>query len=156
MTKLEQAARPIEEALKYNSATGLFTWLRPTNRRVKIGDYAGSIGSEGYVNIMYYGKQHKAHRLAWLFVHGKYPDGQIDHINQDRTDNRIANLRVVTNSENQLNRKASCKSKSQFIGVSWKAAMNKWCAQFKKKHIGYFASEQEASNAYQEYRRNHV
>jgi hypothetical protein len=69
-------------------------------RRIKAGDVAGTLHPTGYIHIRVDGKNYQEHRLAWLYVHGKFPDNCIDHINGIKDDNRISNLRDVTTQEN--------------------------------------------------------
>ena len=84
---------------------------------------------------------------------------QVDHINGDRLDNRIENLRIVNNQQNQFNRKSVDKSSSVYKGVSWSKSLNKWAAGYtlnkKKYHIGYFNNEVEAAKAYDKAVANH-
>jgi hypothetical protein len=121
-------------ALHYDQSTGLFT------RTFKNGNAkpVGSINTKGYVCIPLNSVKYVAHRLAWLWVHGNFPNGQIDHINGDKQDNRIANLRVVTNKQNCENKPLQKNSTSGFVGVNWKASANKWVAQIcHNQHVIY-------------------
>ena len=93
----------LRNLLTYYPETGLFVW-RHDKGRGRAGMVAGSRDSKGYVVMSLDHKMYKAHRLAWLYVHGVWPQGQIDHINGDKADNRIANLRDVTQSQNLINR----------------------------------------------------
>lgn len=93
------------------------------------------------------------HRFLWESVNGKIPKGlQIDHKNRDKLDNRLSNLRVVTNQQNHMNLQSYKNSSSIYKGVSWKKDKNKWRAQItingKQKHLGYYNSEVEAARAY--------
>jgi len=93
-----------------------------------------------------------AHMLAWLIVYGEWPNGQIDHINGDRLDNRIKNLRVVTQQQNAFNRVLYKNNSSGVKGVSWSIAQQAWHAQIrvtgKRIHLGFFKSKNDAANAY--------
>jgi hypothetical protein len=93
-------ADELKRVLTYEADTGLFRWLVPTNRQVVNGAVAGRKTTTGYWNICINKKRYMAHRLAWLYVYGRWPADQIDHINRNRIDNRIANLREATNSQN--------------------------------------------------------
>lgn len=109
-----------------------------------MGRPAGSFDADGYVQFAYRGKKYKAHRVAWVYVHGHLPDDtEIDHRNHDRADNRIDNLRLATrkqNSENTRSRRAG-----HFRGVSWwttPRGNSYWVARIKHhgtaKTLGYF------------------
>lgn len=134
----------LKETLSYDADTGVFVRKIRTSNAIKVGDVAGTTDAKGYVIIRVKGVTHKAHRLAWLYVHGKWPNGEVDHINNDPGDNRIANLRDVSKSENQQNRKSS-------RGCSRDG--NRWKAQIRVggefKHLGCFSTEHEAHAAYQ-------
>jgi hypothetical protein len=86
------AAERLRERLRYDGGTGVFT-RRVGSGHARAGEIAGSVHSTGYVRIGIDGGKYTAHRLAWLYVHGVWPSDQIDHINRNRSDNRIANLR---------------------------------------------------------------
>ena len=112
----------VSKVLNYNKETGVFTWKKTTGRRAKIGDRAGC-RTTGYEFIGINKKLYPAHRLAWLMTYGDWPKEFIDHINGDPSDNRIANLREVTFSENLQNqRRAQKRSKSGLLGVSFHKA----------------------------------
>lgn len=141
----------LKELLHYNSETGEFTWLVARNG-TKNDHTAGSADSQGYVGIRIDGRRHKAHRLAWLYVHGRWPESFIDHINQVRKDNRISNLREATRSLNGHNRPKPKHNTSGFKGVSFHRKTGKWKASvtFKgvRHYLGLFASPREAHQAY--------
>ena len=94
-----------------------------------------------------------AHRLAWLYIYGIMPSEQIDHINHDKADNRIENLREATNQQNQFNKPKSKYSKSNYKGISFHKKSNKWLAQINinkvNTYLGIFDTEEEAALAYQ-------
>jgi hypothetical protein len=110
----------IDEArrrLAYDPDTGRLTW-KACHDSTRIGTEAKSLDVAGYVQVNVAGTMLKGHRLAWFLHYGEWPDGHIDHINGIRNDNRIANLRVVTNAINcQNKRKALPKSKTGVLGV---------------------------------------
>lgn len=141
----------LKRIVKYNDYDGLFVWASP-RRHITVGDVCGSVGNEGYISITINKKTYRAHRLAWLYVYGYLPENQIDHINGDKSDNRISNLREATNSENRQNTTAKTSSASGLRGVSFKKAVNKWRAYIsidkKQFHLGYFDDKNKAHEAY--------
>lgn len=151
----ELTAERLREVLDYDPDTGVFTRKVRTGN-VKIGDVAGSFNGKGYIRIGIDGRLHRAHRLAWLYVTGEWPKDQIDHINGDRGDNRLANLREVNNAENQHNlRKARADNTTGFLGVS--PRYGKFRAYImvdgKNKHLGCFPTPEAAHAAYLEAKR---
>lgn len=108
----------MRDILEYDPDTGVFIWLR-TKAKARAGEEAGFIDVHGYRRISINGIKHYAHRLAWWFVHQEWPQHVIDHINRIRTDNRIINLRSVTQKENGLNCKLGKNNSSGFTGVSF-------------------------------------
>ena len=142
----------LQQTLNYNPDTGIFTWANDS-KRVKAGTKAGTITNQGYVRIKILDKVYMAHRLAWLYVYGVMPSEQIDHINHDKANNRIENLREATNQQNQFNKPKSKYSKSNYKGISFHKKSNKWLAQINinkvNTYLGIFDTEEEAALAYQ-------
>lgn len=105
-------------------------------------------GSRGYKVGAVFGTMYLAHRVIWAIFYGHWPKDQIDHINGDRTDNRIENLRDVSLAENRKNMKIPSHNSSGIIGVHWHRAASKWTAQIKvdgcTKHLGLFEGINEA------------
>lgn len=134
----------IKSVLNYEKETGVFTWAVYRNHKALKGGIPGRLDRDGYLMITVFKKEYSASRLAWAFVNGKFPDEQIDHINGNKLDNRIENLRACTQAQNQQN-KAS-------VGVSFNKSNNKWQAQIKKErknyYIGCFADKDAAIEAY--------
>jgi hypothetical protein len=158
--------KELKEVLDYDADTGKFTWLKATNNRIKVGGIAGCINKvHGYRAIKINGKIYKAHRLAFLYMTGKFPPDDTDHINHSRDDNRFVNLRKVTRLENLRNQSMYSKNKSGFTGVYWDKARNKWKANIKingkSKHLGRFTDMDDAviarkkANIEHEFHENH-
>lgn len=153
----------LREVLNYNSDTGVFVWLRPTGRRAKAGDIAGSAEGRGYWAIRIQTARYKAHRLAWLYHYGVWPEGDIDHINSNKQDNRIANLRDVDRSTNIQNLKAAkSHNSSGLLGVVLdrsKKTARKYTARIvyggRQHSLGYFNTPEEAHAAYVAAKRDH-
>jgi hypothetical protein len=138
----------LREVLSYDADTGLFTW------RVKHAHahaIAGAKDYHGYCVIRIDGTLYKAHRLAWLYTYGEWPAKGLDHKNQVKDDNRISNLREVTQSENMHNVKPRSNSKSGVSGVVWRSDRNKWNARikvgYKTFNLGLYANMVDAIEA---------
>lgn len=140
--------------LDYNPETGIFVWKMP-RPKIQVGSIAGHIrkGKKPYVHIMIDGKDYSAHRLAWFYVHGIWPNEHIDHINGNHSDNRLVNLREATRSQNKANSIST--NKTGFKGVRflpWVKNGKQWMAQitFNKKvtYLGSFYTPEEAHWAY--------
>lgn len=143
----------INEVICYSADTGVFTWIR-NQGRARAGDVVSYKDRHGYIAFKLFGHLRRAHRVAWFLTHGVFPDGDIDHINRDRSDNRIENLRCVSRSENMENQILKSNNKSGFKGVFFDARRGKWLASIGKngrsKHLGYFDTAEKAYVAYQE------
>ena len=126
-------------------------WRERPNNRIDMSKPAGTVKPRGHRDIKLKGKNYKAHRLIWLYVHGKFPDGQIDHIDGNPSNNRLENLRDVTNQENQKNAKKPCDNKSGHIGVCWRKDAEKWHARITVDgvltHLGLFNVLEDAVEA---------
>lgn len=121
---------------------GELYWKIKSCRRDPIGSKAGYFDlSRGYTTIHYQRKRYYLHRLIFLMHHGFLPV-EIDHIDTDRTNNKIENLRVCSRSQNGSNRPAQSNSKSGIKNVSWSKVRNKWTvfikSNNKQKNIGGF------------------
>ena len=148
VSRPELTAEYLRSILNYDPATGIFTRKVSTSNSVKVG---GSPEGGGYRCIRVCSRLHKAHRLAWLYVYGVWPEGQLDHINRIRTDNRIANLRDVSHKQNGQNRSKPSNNTSGHPGVCWHKQKSKWRAQimhnYKQIHLGCFTTIEEAISA---------
>lgn len=141
----------LKEHLSYDPKTGLFTRIKDSGR-FKKGSELGTRHSTGYFVIRIGQKLYKAHRLAWMYVFGSFPALNIDHINRNGLDNRLVNLRLVTQKQNTENRSIAKNNTSGHPGISWSKKLGKWRARitinYKGKHLGYFQEKQDAINAY--------
>lgn len=151
----------LKELLNYDPDTGVFTWKRRdwyTGKReawnVKYADKpAGCVhDSTGYVKIRVDKRLYLAHRLAWIYVHGKISDMEIDHINHNGVDNRLVNLRLATSKQNKFNKRISSKNASGYKGISFHKKLNKWAAYISRNkktiYLGLFDTPQEAHKEY--------
>ena len=121
----------LKELLDYNQETGFFAWRVAFKNGVQAGAIAGTTTRLFYVSIGIDGGLHLAHRLAWLYVYGRFPKDEIDHINHIRNDNRISNLRETTKKENQRNRAISPRNTSGVTGVCVHKRDGGWRAQIR-------------------------
>ena len=117
------------------------------------GREAGQIGSRGYREVWLDGHIYKGHRIAWLMAKGQWPDGDIDHVNGDRSDNRLCNLRDVSRSVNAQNqRRAKATNVSGLLGVSYRKRTNRYLAQItlgeRCVYLGSFETAEKAHEAY--------
>ena len=137
----------LKEQLHYNPETGIFTWC-------KSWKVAGSINGHGYLQIKIGKNNYQLHRLAWIFMTGINSPMQIDHINNNRSDNRWCNLREATHNQNCQNSSLRYDNTSGYKGVGWHKGCKKWQARCfingKRKHLGLFESAELAFIAYKE------
>lgn len=136
----------------YDSNTGTFTYKVKRGTSIKPGDVAGYQHHSGYRCICIGNKSYSAHRLAWLYMTGKWPTKQIDHINGIKNDNRFSNLREATRSENCQNKIKQSNNTSGYTGVSWHKATQKWSANIKlngkQTYLGVYDTPEEAHQVY--------
>jgi len=120
----------LKSVLNYDPETGLFVRIKRTSNSVKIGDVAGSIkmssGGKRYIAIRVNGKKHSAHRLAFLYMTGNFPENQVDHDDGNGTNNKWLNLNDVSNIENSRNQRLSAANTSDHTGVRWNKKERKW------------------------------
>jgi hypothetical protein len=150
MAKADLTAERLRELLSYDPETGVFRRIVQVGTGRRAGSIAGAL-CDGYVVIHVASKRYKAHRLAWLHVHGTWPTGEIDHRNGLRADNRIVNLRDVSQSVNLQNQRyARVDSITRLRGAS--PLRGKYAAQIffngRQHYLGLFATPEEAHDAY--------
>ncbi|WP_421883281.1 HNH endonuclease signature motif containing protein [Methylibium sp.] len=148
MATTDLTAQRLRELLHYDPETGAIY------KRV------GHLTTHGYQRVYVDGRPYQLHRLAWMLVHGAWPTDHIDHLNGDRSDNRLSNLRDVPKVTNQQNeRRARKNSRSGLLGASWSKAMKRWTARIhhdgKHHFLGYFDTAEEAHSAYLSAKRKH-
>ena len=153
MKQLPVTVEQLREMLHYEPETGELTWLVSPAAVVRAGDRAGFTSGKGYRYVTLRGKPYPAHRVIWAHAHGELPQGNVDHINGDRQDNRLANLRDVPPKVNSQNRRAATKPDA-LLGVHgprlryrnpWSA---KICVDGRSVHLGSFPTAEAAHEAY--------
>lgn len=132
---------------------GKLFWGVNKGNRIKIGDEARSIGRAGYMRVMVDGVQYQLHRVIWTYFNGVIPDGlSVDHIDMDKLNNHIENLRLVTSRQQKQNTGLQKGNTSGFRGVCWSKRTKKWRARIgnngKLQNLGSFDSKEEAAAAY--------
>lgn len=160
----------LRELLRYDGETGKLFWLprtaahfahtdRPAvratlwNRQWAQREALFGIGNHGYPTGSIFNRQYLAHRVIWAIVRGRWPSGEIDHMDGCRTNNRIANLRCVPRTLNMRNRRLSSANRSGAMGVYWAPHAGKWRAEIKcgnRTHLGYFSDKRLAIAARKE------
>lgn len=156
MKESEEALQALKSSFSYDPETGLFTCINPLARR-HFGKVAGTKRKDGYIRlgVKVSGKlkMFLAHRVAWAFYHGVWPDGLIDHKDWDRQNNKIDNLRVVDKSTNNYYSPWKGKSQTGYRGVRIDKRRNppRYQAIFGDTHLGMFSTAEEAYACYQKY-----
>lgn len=143
----------LREIFSYDADIGRFRWKTNRPRGVMAGDIAGSFNpATGYRRVSLDGVRHWEHRLIWVFHNGDIGKAEIDHIDGDRTNNKIENLRLSDRSTNLQNQSATRKSRSGLLGVSWNKSGRKWraviCLNQRRIYLGLYSTPQEAHQAY--------
>lgn len=165
-TREMPTAEDVRKLLHYDPETGVFRWRPRTAAMFKAGrrhsaehraenwnaqhagEIAGATHPSGYQSVRIGSARYYLHRVGWLLVHDTWPDGEIDHVDHDRGNNRIANLRAVDRRGNGTNASRARNNASGTTGVSWKADKCRWRSEIKvrgrKIHLGYFTEFDDA------------
>lgn len=163
ISKVLPPIETVREFVDFDADTGIFYWKHRDKKWFKTlraysawnaknaGNAAGTLKSDGYVRIRFFREQYAAHRLAWLLVTGKDPArDEIDHFDRNRSNNKISNLRLATDSQNAQNRLRGYISKTGVSGV-YQSPNGKFYVQIKCQgktfHLGIFETIEEATNA---------
>ena len=120
--------------------------IKASGRNSKLNKIAGCINGKGYRVIRINKKLYLAHRLIWLYEYGNFPEHQLDHINGNRQDNRLVNLREVTHKENCKNQRLSKNNNTGIAGVGWHKASGKWRVRIGNKYLGVWDTLDEATH----------
>lgn len=153
MATADLTAQRLREVLDYDPESGLFRWKQRRGRAAAEGQVAGTPHPGGYICIKVFQNVVLAHRLAWLYVHGEWPKNKIDHMNGVRNDNRLCNLRDVSDlSSAQNQRQVRSTSRSGVMGVRGNKSMSRWsariCVNYRHIELGFFDTKEEAAQAY--------
>lgn len=141
----------LRRILSYDAETGTFVWVCPPDNHPRlIGVAAGTVGPDGYVAIKIDGRKYKAHRLAWLYVHGELPKSRIDHRDGNQFNNSIENLRLATQSQNCAN---CARKRGKKLPKGVRYMRNKYQARIgaghKLIHLGTYHTVHAAAAAYE-------
>lgn len=148
MAKPELTAERLRELLHYDPLTGTFTRLVAASN-AGAGAHAGCAAKNGYMRCNVDGRLYYMHRLAWLYMTGGWPAGDIDHVDGDRANNRWANLRAATRSQNAQNRSATSAASSGVRNVYFDNPSGRWqvkvMVNYRSKSFGYYQTIEEAA-----------
>lgn len=153
MRSVNEHLRPtpeqLREMLSYDPETGILTWLTKRNHR---STRAGNLNPNGYRYVVIRGQRHQEHRVAWAMHHGAWPTDCIDHVNVNRSDNRLINLREATVTENNRNRGPQSNNTTGFKGVTRDKNTGRYQARIRANkttfYLGCFDTAKEAGAAY--------
>ncbi len=150
--KEELTLEYLHQIMRYGTESGDFIRLVTVGARGKVGDVAGSINGKGYIDIKIRYKSYRANILAWFYMTGEWPEGEVEHKDQDKTNNAWSNLRIASSSENSANRYKNKNNTSGYKGVYLHKGTEKWMAKIgynnKLIYLGYFDCKLEAAKAY--------
>ena len=153
MSSIVRPLAGLEKVLRYDANTGLLYWTVSVLTFIQPGRLAGTLSSSGYIVIRFDRTPYQAHRIAWYLHTGEDPGTfQIDHLDNNKANNKIDNLRLATSAQNSYNVAKKNGTLSQYKGVTFSACVGKWMSQIrangKRRCLGYFTDELEAHRAY--------
>lgn len=150
----------LTNVLEYDENTGIFTWRENRGYKAKIGTQAGSLEQTGYISIRLGRVSYLAHRLAWFYVYKCWPTNYIDHIDRNKVNNAISNLRDIEQVWNSRNRDINKNNTSGYTGVYFSSKDNTWKAEIIintiKTRLGSFSTPEEASEVYRAFEKAHT
>lgn len=147
-------AADVRELLNYDPETGVLRWKAGgKGRKRKSNGVAGYFDNRlGYHRVRIGEHNYLGHRIGWLLSYNEWPAMDVDHINGNPSDNRLANLRRATNSQNQQNRRLGSNNTSGYKGVFFNKQCRKWAATIfadgRARHLGLFSTPDQAHVAY--------
>lgn len=145
----------LEDVFAYDPSTGEFTWKIRPSARVRQGDKAGCVGTDGYLKLRYGRRTYEGQRVAWYLVHGELPE-MVDHKDGNPTNNALHNLRAVSRYENAYNSKLSVNNTSGVKGVTWDKSCGKWLARVsvagRRYKVGHYSDLEYAKQAVKQFR----
>lgn len=154
MARIELDIEYLRTRLRYEPESGKLYWLAARYNKRRVGLVAGCMDKEGYITVKVDRRQCRAHRICWAIQHGFWPPDQVDHINGIRSDNRIANLRLADQYENNQNQSWRGHGVSGLRGAAFVSKEQKFRASIKHRgatrHLGSFDTAEEAHRAYME------
>jgi hypothetical protein len=154
MTKTLLPLAGLEDVLRYDPDTGKLFWTKNVSRKAQAGKEAGAAKNNGYLAVRYKDRIYRTHRVAWYLHHRSEPPCgfEIDHVDNDTTNNKINNLRLATRAQNRCNTRRKKDGTSGYKGVYWCKERHKWRAQITKDKkvykLGSFTDPYEAHLAY--------
>ena len=153
MTNIVTLPAEIFEYFQYDPDTGIIRWKIDNGPKNWKGKIVGHLNSKGYIEIRFRGRTYQGHRIAYALGHNTLDiPPMLDHVNCDKSDNSLNNLRAATNQENSCNKKKKPETTSKYKGVSWHLRYEKWQVQIrhngKSIYLGYYHSEEQAHAAY--------
>jgi hypothetical protein len=145
-------AQQVRELFSYNRHTGELRWKVKLSIRAPVGKIAGFKQPSGRIKVGIWGKEYMMHRIIWLWMTGKWPEYEIDHVDENQSNNRWNNLREATPSQNHRNRGPQKNNKTGYKGVCFATRAQKFLARIKHQGVGYnlglFNTAEEAYAAY--------